>query len=98
MSHPSPDTTVDERGRRCPAPIIALGRTAVALPGCVVELLADDPAARHDVPAWCRMRGAELLSSEQVTSPQGAQWTSYVVLMPPAKAPGTASSPGTSRA
>ena len=98
MSHPRPETTVDERGRRCPAPIIALGRTAAERPGQLVELLADDPAARHDVPAWCRMRGADLLTSEQVTSPDGAQWARYVVLLPPAKAPGTAPSSGTSRA
>jgi TusA-related sulfurtransferase len=25
--------------------------------GQVVEVLSDDPAARHDVPAWCRMTG-----------------------------------------
>jgi cysteine desulfurase len=23
----------------------------------VVEVVSDDPASRHDVPAWCRMRG-----------------------------------------
>ena len=29
--------------------------------GAVVEVLSDDPAARHDVPAWCRMRAQEYL-------------------------------------
>jgi TusA-related sulfurtransferase len=27
--------------------------------GGVVTVVADDPAARADVPAWCRMRGQE---------------------------------------
>lgn len=51
-------TVLDERGRPCPLPIIALGRTMAGLSeGAIVELLSDDPAARYDVPAWCRMTG-----------------------------------------
>jgi len=54
---------IDERGSLCPQPIIALGRAARDGPaGRVVHLLADDVAARVDVPAWCRMRGAQLLA------------------------------------
>ena len=49
-------------GGPCPVPVIELAR---ALPtvgvGQVVEVLSDDPAARHDVPAWCRMRAQEYL-------------------------------------
>ncbi len=46
----------------CPAPIIALGRSlgSVAI-GDLLAVAADDPAARHDVPAWARMRGQEYL-------------------------------------
>jgi TusA-related sulfurtransferase len=29
--------------------------------GGVLAVAADDPAARLDVPAWCRMRGQEFL-------------------------------------
>ncbi len=59
------DVELDERGRLCPLPVIALARAAAALPaGGVVRLLADDPAAAADVPAWCRMRGHELLAGE----------------------------------
>lgn len=62
---PAPVAVLDERGRRCPLPVIALARAvAAAEPGEVVELLADDPAAVHDVPAWCRLRGQELLVAE----------------------------------
>jgi tRNA 2-thiouridine synthesizing protein A len=55
---------LDCTGQLCPLPVIALGRhiEEVAV-GEVVELRADDPAAAVDVPAWCRMRGQELVSS-----------------------------------
>ena len=59
---------VDARGRPCPVPVIELAR---ALPGVevgeVVEVLSDDPASRHDIPAWCRMRGQEYLGAEDET-------------------------------
>jgi TusA-related sulfurtransferase len=49
----------------CPVPIIRLARAAGTLPeGSLVELLTDDPAAEYDVPAWCRLRGHELLRTE----------------------------------
>jgi tRNA 2-thiouridine synthesizing protein A len=54
---------IDMRGRKCPAPIIALGKQSRLTPGATVSLLADDPAADFDVPAWCRMAGGELLST-----------------------------------
>jgi tRNA 2-thiouridine synthesizing protein A len=58
-------TTVEARGVLCPVPIIRLARATAALaPGSLVALLTDDPAAEHDVPAWCRLRGHTLLSSE----------------------------------
>lgn len=37
--------------------------------GTVVRVLADDPAAAVDLPAWCRMRGQEFLGS--VNGPEG---------------------------
>ena len=53
-----PSTTVDARGARCPIPVIMIARAAASLPGgSLVTVLATDPAARHDVPAWARMRG-----------------------------------------
>ena len=49
----------------CPRPIIELAK---ALPGVAVgetlAVVADDPAARHDIPAWCRMRGQEYVGEE----------------------------------
>jgi tRNA 2-thiouridine synthesizing protein A len=59
------DLVIDERGRLCPLPVIALGRAAHDLPpGSVIELLADDPAAAYDVPAWCQLRGHDLLAAD----------------------------------
>jgi tRNA 2-thiouridine synthesizing protein A len=56
------DGTLDCRGQRCPLPVIALARRLPGLPvGGVLRVLADDPAAGNDIPAWCRMRGQEYL-------------------------------------
>jgi tRNA 2-thiouridine synthesizing protein A len=53
---------LDCRGQRCPLPVIALARRLPGLPvGGVLRVLADDPAAANDIPAWCRMRGQEYL-------------------------------------
>lgn len=53
---------LDCRGQRCPLPVIALAGAVLAAPvGTEVELWADDPAAEVDVPAWCRLRGQQLV-------------------------------------
>jgi TusA-related sulfurtransferase len=51
---------LDVRGRRCPVPVIELARRLpeVAV-GRLVGVVADDAAARVDIPAWCAMRGQE---------------------------------------
>lgn len=54
--------TLDCRGRRCPLPVIDLARAIGTVPvGGSVLVAADDPAARVDIPAWCRMRDQEYL-------------------------------------
>ncbi len=57
---------LDCRAMRCPLPVIELARHIgdVALGG-LVTVLADDPAAAADIPAWCRMRGQDYLGSGQ---------------------------------
>jgi TusA-related sulfurtransferase len=52
---------LDERGRRCPLPVISLGQVAAQNPGSLIEVYADDPAADHDIAAWCRLRSAHYL-------------------------------------
>ena len=62
--------TLDQRGRRCPLPIIELARHVDDVGvGELIAVAADDPAARLDVPAWCRMRGHEYVGED--TAPDG---------------------------
>ncbi|NJP99764.1 cysteine desulfurase/sulfurtransferase TusA family protein [Streptomyces zingiberis] len=57
-----PVLTVDALGRRCPVPVIELAKVIGDVPdGAVIAVLADDAAARLDIPAWCAMRGQEYL-------------------------------------
>ncbi|TYL46209.1 sulfurtransferase TusA family protein [Nocardioides sp. BGMRC 2183] len=62
---PAPDLELDCTDLPCPRPVIelarALGRVEV---GGVLAVVARDPAARHDVPAWCRMRDQEYLGED----------------------------------
>jgi cysteine desulfurase len=58
------DLVLDVRGRRCPLPVIELARHIADVPvGGVVAVLSDDPAARLDIPEWCRMRNQEYLGA-----------------------------------
>lgn len=56
---------LDCRAMLCPLPIIELARRVgeVAV-GEVVGVVATDVAARHDVPAWCRMREHDYLGED----------------------------------
>ncbi len=61
MTHDAP-LELDCRGLRCPLPIIRLANNIGDVPvGGTLAVVAEDPAARTDVPAWCRMRGQEFL-------------------------------------
>lgn len=54
---------VDATGRACPIPIIELAKAILRVEaGRLVALLATDPAAKQDVPAWCAATGHELVS------------------------------------
>ena len=55
VAHPG-EVTVDARGLQCPEPVIRLAKAAQA-GAAVVMLIADDPVADIDVPAWCLMTG-----------------------------------------
>ncbi|GGL85557.1 aminotransferase [Streptomyces fumigatiscleroticus] len=56
---------VDAVGRRCPIPVIELAKAIGEVPvGSTVRVLADDEAARLDIPAWCEMRGQEYAGEE----------------------------------
>ncbi|WP_433021713.1 sulfurtransferase TusA family protein [Kribbella sp. CA-294648] len=58
-------TTLDCRGMLCPLPVIKLAQAFPDLAiGDTITVLADDPAAATDIPAWCRMRSQELVSAD----------------------------------
>lgn len=66
----TPFLELDCRGMLCPRPIIELGRRIGEVGvGEVIGVASDDPAARVDVPAWCRMRGHAFL--EESSAPDG---------------------------
>jgi tRNA 2-thiouridine synthesizing protein A len=57
-----PSLTLDALGKKCPIPIIMLSERVrdVAI-GQTIEVLADDPAAKTDVPAWCTLKSHEFV-------------------------------------
>lgn len=66
---PDRDFELDAIGQRCPLPVIRMARLATGLPaGSVVVVRTTDPAARHDLPAWARMRRHTVLSQTEVES------------------------------
>ena len=67
----TPDLELDCRAMLCPMPVIELARRIgeVAV-GAVVGVVTADPAARVDVPAWCRMRGQEYVGQDSADDGQ----------------------------
>ncbi|GII55434.1 hypothetical protein Pth03_38230 [Planotetraspora thailandica] len=75
-AEPAADLTIDALGRKCPIPIIMLAEqiNSVSLGG-VVAVLADDPAAFTDIPAWCRLKSHAHVDTYEL--PQGG-WSIHV--------------------
>ncbi|MEU9334612.1 aminotransferase class V-fold PLP-dependent enzyme [Streptomyces sp. NPDC048290] len=66
---------VDALGKLCPLPVIELAKVIDRVPvGATVRVLADDEAARLDIPAWCAMRGQEYVGEEAAD-----KGTAYVI-------------------
>ncbi len=60
----APMLTIDALGRKCPIPIIMLAERIREVPiGELIAVLADDPAAETDVPAWCMMKSQEYVAT-----------------------------------
>lgn len=71
---PVPALTIDALGRKCPIPIIMLAdRIREVQVGSLVSVLADDPAARTDLPAWCGLKSHEFVL--ETTLPRGWAFT-----------------------
>ncbi|NEB16093.1 MULTISPECIES: sulfurtransferase TusA family protein [Streptomyces] len=59
---PGPDLTVDGTGLLCVTLLLRLRKDIDgAEPGTVVHVVATDPAAPLDLPAWCHMTGHDYL-------------------------------------
>ncbi|NQD38329.1 sulfurtransferase TusA family protein [Permianibacter sp. IMCC34836] len=57
---------LDARGLRCPLPLLRAKQALIALSvGEVLEVLATDPGALRDIPAWCRLSGQQLLAQSE---------------------------------
>ena len=64
-----PVLTINALGRKCPIPIIMLAEQIRDVPvGEVIAVLADDPAAYTDVPAWCGMKSHEFVFRQELDS------------------------------
>lgn len=58
--------TLDARGLLCPLPVIRTQDTITNLaPGTLLDVLATDPGTLHDIPAWCRVHGHEVVETER---------------------------------
>ncbi len=62
MSH----HVLDARGLLCPMPVIKTQNEILRLaPGDTLEVIASDPGALNDIPAWCRIHGHKLVSTHR---------------------------------
>jgi tRNA 2-thiouridine synthesizing protein A len=61
-----PDALLDVRGLLCPLPVIRTqDRIKTLTGGALLDVVATDPGALHDIPAFCRVHGHELVSTAQ---------------------------------
>lgn len=57
---------LDARNLLCPLPVIRTQeRVARLRPGDVLEVRCTDPGALHDIPAWCRIHGHEVIATRR---------------------------------
>lgn len=57
---------LDARGLLCPIPVIRTQTLVKKLPtGDEVHVIGTDPGILHDIPAWCRIHGHTLISTEK---------------------------------
>jgi tRNA 2-thiouridine synthesizing protein A len=62
MSH----HTLDARNTLCPMPVIKTQNKVAELhAGDVLEVTCTDPGALSDIPAWCRINGHSVISTQE---------------------------------
>lgn len=53
-----PDKTLDVVGMKCPRPLFEIIKEIKAMQsGQILEVIADDPAFKPDIEAWCMQTG-----------------------------------------
>jgi len=61
------DTVLDARRLLCPLPVIRTQDAVQKLQhGQTLRVLCSDPGVVHDIPAWCRVHGHEVLNIQEV--------------------------------
>jgi tRNA 2-thiouridine synthesizing protein A len=61
----APALTLDALGKKCPVPIIMLAdRIREVQIGQTIGVLADDPAAKTDLPAWCALKSQDYVGAD----------------------------------
>lgn len=50
---------IDARGLRCPLPVLRAEKALECMSASVLEVLADDPVARIDIPLLAQKRGLD---------------------------------------
>jgi tRNA 2-thiouridine synthesizing protein A len=74
---PTWDAEIDAIGLLCPLPVLRASKRLRALqPGAVLRVLADDPAARIDMPHFCAEQGHDLI---QASDPDPAGVSAYLI-------------------
>ena len=69
------DAVFDGMGQACVDLLLAMARQVKAMtPGAILKVVTDDPAAREDLAAWCRMTGHELAGTVK-----GKGYASYYI-------------------
>ncbi|WP_428087360.1 sulfurtransferase TusA family protein [Candidatus Thioglobus sp.] len=57
---------IDVKRLLCPMPVIRLGEMInKAAVGDTIEMLATDPGVLHDIPAWCKVHGHNVLEIQE---------------------------------
>jgi len=61
--------TLDVRNMLCPMPVIKTQNKVKQLQvGDELEIMVTDPGALNDIPCWCRMRGHQIISTQQTAT------------------------------
>lgn len=60
------ETSIDARHLLCPLPVIRTQDAVSKLqPGDELSVLCTDPGVVHDIPAWCRVHGHEVIDIDE---------------------------------